>query len=495
MKTDLFGAINRGMPHLFSNAWRQKMLTMYQGWSPLQQTMTKIFLAVLVVLIVRRLYIIAATVFSARRTTKAVVARKYLLLTTQYRNNMVTGHWWSRYIVFQMENGKKRRFRVLADRYNRISAGDTGILEYKGYLIKSFTPVPAVAGASASAQSAAAYNASALSATVPEDDKVLRGEGNLAHAESGPKRNSENTKSTNNEWKILIGAAAVLSVLFIISLKWKDISNLISTNHIINGNAAEASEVAAEDAAQYDDLSGEQKSKSEEVKEGTPEALKSTEKNAGMNKDRDAEKAAEKTAEKTTEKTTGETTDKTPETIIYIVNAPSGLNLREEPSTTADKLTKIPDGTQCTGTGRLTEQNDWAEVEYNGLTGWASKEYLVEKNADQAPQEPDNLMNTSEGNMLAEGQRQFRELEDYMNSPEGQRQFRELEDYMNSPEGQRQFRELEDYMNSQEGQRQFQELEDYMNSPEGQRQFRELEDYMNSSEGQKMFQELEDMLQ
>lgn len=50
------------------------------------------------------------------------------------------------------------------------------------------------------------------------------------------------------------------------------------------------------------------------------------------------------------------------------------LNLREEPSTSAKRIGRIPDGTILT----VTEENGtgWAKVECDGYTGWVMKNYL-----------------------------------------------------------------------------------------------------------------------
>ena len=49
------------------------------------------------------------------------------------------------------------------------------------------------------------------------------------------------------------------------------------------------------------------------------------------------------------------------------------LNLREEPSTSADVLDKIPDGEEV----EVLEEGEWAKIEYDGKTGYVLNEYLV----------------------------------------------------------------------------------------------------------------------
>lgn len=57
------------------------------------------------------------------------------------------------------------------------------------------------------------------------------------------------------------------------------------------------------------------------------------------------------------------------------VTADGGLNMREKPDKNAKVLILIPTGTKLTV---LEEQNGWYKVEYNGKTGWVSKDFVSE---------------------------------------------------------------------------------------------------------------------
>ena len=69
--------------------------------------------------------------------------------------------------------------------------------------------------------------------------------------------------------------------------------------------------------------------------------------------------------------------------IIY-VNAEGGLNLRKDGSATAEKIITIPNGTKLTV---IEEKAGWYKVEYEGQTGWVSKEFTTNSN----PQEYENV--------------------------------------------------------------------------------------------------------
>ena len=78
------------------------------------------------------------------------------------------------------------------------------------------------------------------------------------------------------------------------------------------------------------------------------------------------------------------TTTTMPEKTVYI-NASGGLNMRKDPISSSDVLAVIPNGTKLTV---INEQDGWYKVQYNGQTGWISKDYtssespLVYKNTD-----------------------------------------------------------------------------------------------------------------
>lgn len=65
----------------------------------------------------------------------------------------------------------------------------------------------------------------------------------------------------------------------------------------------------------------------------------------------------------------------TKKTIISQVN---NLNLRAEPSLSAAVLTKISSGTEAQF---LQQQQDWIQIQYQGLTGWVSSEYVTTNEA------------------------------------------------------------------------------------------------------------------
>ncbi len=66
---------------------------------------------------------------------------------------------------------------------------------------------------------------------------------------------------------------------------------------------------------------------------------------------------------------------------IYYVNAASGLNMRSEPSKSASVLTTLPNG----ATVVVTEQTDdgWYKIEYDGMTGYVSADYLQKAETDE----------------------------------------------------------------------------------------------------------------
>lgn len=57
-----------------------------------------------------------------------------------------------------------------------------------------------------------------------------------------------------------------------------------------------------------------------------------------------------------------------------------GLNMREQPSKTAERVCQIPDGSIITVTD---EAGEWAMTSYNGLTGWVMKTYLEKVSHDE----------------------------------------------------------------------------------------------------------------
>ncbi|MDO8507557.1 MAG: SH3 domain-containing protein [bacterium] len=65
---------------------------------------------------------------------------------------------------------------------------------------------------------------------------------------------------------------------------------------------------------------------------------------------------------------------KAPEKTVYIT-ADGGLNMREDTSSSSKSLAVIPNGTKLTV---LEEKDGWYKVEYNGQTGWVSKDFVSE---------------------------------------------------------------------------------------------------------------------
>lgn len=61
------------------------------------------------------------------------------------------------------------------------------------------------------------------------------------------------------------------------------------------------------------------------------------------------------------------------ENAIYI-NADGGLSLRSDRNTSSERLELIPNGTRLVATEEL---DGWYKVEYNGKTGWVSKQYTT----------------------------------------------------------------------------------------------------------------------
>lgn len=58
---------------------------------------------------------------------------------------------------------------------------------------------------------------------------------------------------------------------------------------------------------------------------------------------------------------------------VYYVYADGGLNMRESPSTSGNRLCTIPNGTALVPSAW---ENGWAMVEYDGMVGWVSGDYL-----------------------------------------------------------------------------------------------------------------------
>ena len=58
---------------------------------------------------------------------------------------------------------------------------------------------------------------------------------------------------------------------------------------------------------------------------------------------------------------------------VAVVNSEVGLNLRVSPDTSSKRYLVIPNHSQV---NVYTVANGWANVEYNGITGWCSNEYL-----------------------------------------------------------------------------------------------------------------------
>lgn len=77
---------------------------------------------------------------------------------------------------------------------------------------------------------------------------------------------------------------------------------------------------------------------------------------------------------KPAETTTTPPETKTPDKIVYIT-ADGGLNMREDASSSSKSLAVIPNGTKLTV---LEEKDGWYKVEYNGQTGWVSKDFVSE---------------------------------------------------------------------------------------------------------------------
>lgn len=59
--------------------------------------------------------------------------------------------------------------------------------------------------------------------------------------------------------------------------------------------------------------------------------------------------------------------------ITIYVNAPGGLNMREEPDAESKKLKTIPDGTKLEAS---VLEGDWYRVTFEGRTGWVNQKYV-----------------------------------------------------------------------------------------------------------------------
>lgn len=65
-----------------------------------------------------------------------------------------------------------------------------------------------------------------------------------------------------------------------------------------------------------------------------------------------------------------------PSKVTLWVNAPSGLNLREQPALTAKVLSVLPPATQVEASTKTS--NSFVEVHVAGERGWAAREFLSE---------------------------------------------------------------------------------------------------------------------
>ncbi len=74
--------------------------------------------------------------------------------------------------------------------------------------------------------------------------------------------------------------------------------------------------------------------------------------------------------------------DRTPVTYVVIGQA-IGVNMRAEPDATSDLVSGAAVGSQVEGTGRT--EGTWIEVIFDGVTGWASGNYLQPTDAPTAP--------------------------------------------------------------------------------------------------------------
>ncbi|MDT0013049.1 N-acetylmuramoyl-L-alanine amidase [Listeria cossartiae] len=59
---------------------------------------------------------------------------------------------------------------------------------------------------------------------------------------------------------------------------------------------------------------------------------------------------------------------------VAIVSSDGGLNVREKPSTASNSLGLLNKGDQVTVT---SQQNGWAQIQYNGKSAWVSSDYLT----------------------------------------------------------------------------------------------------------------------
>lgn len=116
----------------------QKLVQDYQSWDDLQKVMCLLFLTFIVVYIAYSLVKLMITITAPKSTQKARIEKKYMNVTTHYQNGMQTGRTETPYVVFRMEDGSSRKFRVSKRDYNRFIAGESGVLFYKGYHFSDF---------------------------------------------------------------------------------------------------------------------------------------------------------------------------------------------------------------------------------------------------------------------------------------------------------------------------------------------------------------------
>lgn len=79
-----------------------------------------------------------------RKMIRARVIKRYIERTTHYQNGMSTGTTTSYMVVFQLENGRKKKVDVrLRSQYEQMCYDGWGVLTMKGIIFVNFEYLPA----------------------------------------------------------------------------------------------------------------------------------------------------------------------------------------------------------------------------------------------------------------------------------------------------------------------------------------------------------------
>lgn len=322
--------------NLFESAWayvRWAFFWLIAG-SDTQGIILRIFISVMAVAGLAYLF----SLLMPRKAIRAKVVRKYIRKTEHYQNGMHTGTTKTYYVVFETENGKRKKVNVLfRSNYDMITSAGWGLLTMKGIIFRSFEYLP--------------YAGRVVRPVITASDE---------ESSSDETSSSSETPAVAKKKHIALIVMALLAVAVIGYLFVKP-DTVQSIYNLITGKSGQAA-VESTSTPLVSDTA-----QPKENAENTPLTMMKAEQPNPQKNSADADK--EKTESGLAQQQ-------------FRVNRDKGLTLRKKADTKSGMVTKVENNDIVTAVDDnivMAGNNHWRQVKtQSGETGWIISDFLVE---------------------------------------------------------------------------------------------------------------------